>query len=97
MAEKTNATMAEKTNAKRMKVAQTSLTVALYVPNDEAHRVGYEQFDSWNRNVVKIIEGATHEIAIETEKFLKMQEPLKMHAPIEPSHWRQFRVDNNAQ
>ena len=89
--------MAEQTNANRRKVAQTSLKVELYVPNDEAHRVGNEQFDQWNSKVMKIIAGATSDVAIETEKFLKMQEPLKMHAPIEPSHWLQFRVDNNAQ
>ena len=76
--------MAEQSNDKRRKVAHTSLKVELYVPNDEAPRVGDDEFEEWNQKVVKILEVATKQIAFETAKFLTTQEPLKMQAVIEP-------------
>ena len=87
--------MAEPADLKRRKIAETSLTVLLYVPNDEAHLVGNKQFTKWNQKVVSIVDLALIQIATETEKFLETQEPLKLQAPIEPNNWRRLRADEH--
>ena len=76
--------MAEESNDKRRKVARMSLKVELYVPNDEAPRVGGDEFEEWKEEVVTIFDIAHEEIAFETGKFFFTQKPLKMHAVIEP-------------
>ena len=74
---------------KRRIIAKTSVQVELYVRHEEADRVGDEQFDEWNHNVMKILDDAEKVMKIETDKFLKTQEGLGMQAPMEPLNWRQ--------
>ena len=87
--------MAEPSNLKRRKIAETTLTVLLYVPEDEAHLVGNKQFAKLNRKVVGILDFATNQIVNEMDKFLETQESLKLQAIIEPNNWRQLRADKH--
>ena len=95
--QRTLAAMAEQANRKRRKVADIGLKVELYVPHDNAHQVGEDQFDEWYHNVLKIYDAASKQIGIETRKFLKTQDTLGIQAPMEPQIWRQLRLDDNAQ
>ena len=87
MTEKTSQNNASQ--KKRRKVAESSLNVEVYIPHDKAHRVQEASFDEWYRNVGTILEDAQKKVATESAKFVKTQEGLHMHAPIEPFNWRQ--------
>jgi hypothetical protein len=93
----TLAAMAEHATRKRRKVADVGMKVELFVPHDKAHAVGEEQFDEWYRNVLKIYDDAAKQIRKETRTFLKSHETLGIQAPMEPTIWRQTRIDDTPQ
>ena len=90
-------TMTDQDCAKRRKVAQTSLTVNLFVPDKEAHRVDNGKFREWNKKVVKILEDAEKLIEVVSAKFVKTSGAQGMQAPCEPKNWTQLRHDQNTQ
>ena len=87
--------MAEPSNLKRRKIAETTLKVLLYVAEDDAHRVGTKKFVKLNEKVASILDFAKNQILNETDKFLEAQEPLKLHAITEPNNWCQLRADKH--
>ena len=89
--------MAAQDDAKRRKIAQHSLTVTLYVPDSEAHKVDNATFIAWNRKVVKFLEDAEDYIGVESDTLLEAQTAGGMQAPCDLANWRQKRFDKNAQ
>jgi predicted HAD superfamily phosphohydrolase len=90
-------TMTEQEYGKRRKIAKTSLTVNLFVPDKEAHRVDNETFREWNKEVVKILEDAEKQVEVVNAKFVKTSGAKGMQAPCDAYNWRQLRHDQNAQ
>ena len=85
--------MAEQPPRKRRKFADLGHKVELHIPPEKAYQVAEDEFNDWADKVRKIYENAGKEVADETRKFLKTNE-LGIHAPAEPTNWRQLRIDN---
>ena len=81
---------------KRRKIADLSVKVQVWVPDDAAHLVSKEKFEKWNKDAVKALEDSVKKIDDRTSKFLKAV-PIGIHAPVFPSFWRQWRMDRNKQ